>query len=153
MTWSQEKLIVVPTDMSDFSFCALKTACKIAERRDLIRVIHVMSVLEPIDPEAAWVIADEPMRLEQTRKEAEEFLMSHDCGDLPFEIRVGNAGTEIADYATEIHAGLIIIPSHGRGVLTRLLLGSTTDRVVHLSPCPVLVLKKDSANVCSKSVN
>jgi nucleotide-binding universal stress UspA family protein len=143
VTWFQGKLIVVPTDMSDFSFYALETACRIAERRDFIRVIHVTSVLEPIDPEAAWIVADEPMRIEQTRKGVEEFLISHDCGDLPFEIRIGNAGTEIADYAAEIHAGLIVIPSHGRGVLTRLLLGSTTDRVVHLAPCPTLVLKKD----------
>lgn len=143
MLWPQNMTIVVPTDMSDFSLRALDVAIQIAESREKICVIHVMAVIEPIEPESAWVTVDEPARREVTHKELGRFLESHDYGDIKYEVLVGNAGTEITERAREIKAGLIIIPSHGRGPIKRLLLGSTTDRVVHLAHCPVLVLKDD----------
>ena len=141
MTGFSDQIIVVPTDMSEFSLRALEMASRIAENQEQIHVVHVMAVIEPIEPEAVWVVVDEPTRREQTRRQLDEFLSSSGFGGVPFEVLIGNAGTEITEYAKEIAAGLIIIPSHGRGPIKRLLLGSTTDRVVHLAHCPVLVLK------------
>ena len=54
----------------------------------------------------------------------------------------GDPGHEIVKYAEEIDADLIVIPSHGRTGLTRLLIGSVAERVVRLAHCPVLVLRK-----------
>ena len=146
MTWPKDITVVVPTDLSDFSLRALEMATQIAGNRELIRVIHVMAVIEPIEPETAWVMIDEPVRLEVTRKELGRFLAKNGYGDLCYEVLIGNAGTEIAEYAQENQAGLIVIPSHGRGPIKRLLLGSTTDRVVRLAHCPVLVLKDEKKN-------
>ena len=143
MTDFHDQVIVVPTDMSEFSLCALEMAGRIVETPEQIHVVHVMAVIEPIEPEAAWVVVDEPTRREQTRRQLDEFLASRGFGGVKFEVLIGNAGTEITEFAKEIGAGLIIIPSHGRGPIKRLLLGSTTDRVVHLSHCPVLVLKDE----------
>ena len=56
--------------------------------------------------------------------------------------KVGDPGHEIAEFAEEIDAELIVIPSHGRTGLTRLLLGSVAERVVRLAHCPVLVFRK-----------
>ena len=47
-----------------------------------------------------------------------------------------------ASFAQEKHAELIVIPSHGRTGITRLLIGSVAERVVRLAHCPVLVLRK-----------
>ncbi|MCL2117976.1 MAG: universal stress protein [Planctomycetaceae bacterium] len=143
MTCFQVRMIVVPTDMSEFSLRAIEVAGRIAGGHETIHVVHVMAVIEPIEPEAACVVVDEPMRLEQTRKQLGEFLANHGFGDVKFEVLIGNAGTEITEYAAGVGAGLIVIPSHGRGPIKRLLLGSTTDRVVHLAQCPVLVLKDE----------
>ncbi|MCL2624794.1 MAG: universal stress protein [Planctomycetaceae bacterium] len=143
MPYFQGQVVVVPTDMSEFSLRALEVANCIADSRDKIHVVHVMAVIEPIEPEAAWVVVDEPMRLEQTRRQLSEFLANHGYRDVRFEVLIGNAGTEITEYAAQVGAGLIVIPSHGRGPIKRLLLGSTTDRVVHLAHCPVLVLKEE----------
>ena len=145
MTCFSDQLIIVPTDMSDFSLRALEMAWLFVTDHEQIHVVHVMAVIEPIEPEAAWVIVDEPTRREQTRAQLGEFLTHSGFGDVNFEVLIGNAGTEITEYAREIGAGLIIIPSHGRGPIKRLLLGSTTDRVVHLAHCPVLVLKDESS--------
>ena len=143
MAWPKDLTVLVPTDMSDFSLRAIETATQIAESRERICVVHVMAVIEPLDPEAVWVSVDEPARLEQTRTLLGEFLEQKGFGDIKHDVLIGNAGTEIAEYAREIEAGLIVIPSHGRGPIKRLLLGSTTDRVVHLAHCPVLVLKDE----------
>ena len=150
MAWPKDLTIVVPTDMSDFSLRAMELAAKIAENREQIYIIHVMAVIEPIEPEAAWVVVDEPARMEVTRKELGEFLARNGYGDVKYEVLIGNAGTEITEHAKEIGAGLIVIPSHGRGPIKRLLLGSTTDRVVHLAHCPVLVLKDEKKNAAHK---
>jgi nucleotide-binding universal stress UspA family protein len=56
-------------------------------------------------------------------------------------IAVGPAYRIIVDAAAEWEAGLIIMGSHGRTGLKRLLMGSVTERVVGQAPCPVLVVK------------
>ncbi len=58
-----------------------------------------------------------------------------------FEVRFGDPGHEIAAFAQEIGAGLIVMPSHGRTGLAHLLIGSVAERVVRLAHCAVLVLR------------
>jgi len=143
MSWLKDRIVLVPTDISEFSLRAFDVASQLVSDRRLIRVLHVLPIVDSIAPETAWVPIDESSRLEQVKKLVAGFLEQHHCGDLSFEILLGNAGHEIANYAKEIEAGLIVIPSHGRGMWHRLLLGSTTDKVVRLAHCPVLVLKSE----------
>jgi nucleotide-binding universal stress UspA family protein len=56
-------------------------------------------------------------------------------------VRFGDPGREIAAHAEELHAELIVMPSHGRTGLSRLFIGSVAERVVRLAHCPVLILK------------
>ncbi len=44
-------------------------------------------------------------------------------------------------FAEQLHAELIVMPSHGRTGLSRLFIGSVAERVVRLAHCPVLILK------------
>jgi nucleotide-binding universal stress UspA family protein len=59
----------------------------------------------------------------------------------PIEILFGDPGHEITDYAERVEADLIVMPSHGRTGLSRLLIGSVAERVIRLAHCPVLVLR------------
>lgn len=142
MSWLSGKPVVVPIDMSEFSLRACKVAFDIAPSVEQVRVLHVLPVLEPLEPDMTWPNIDEGVRLENAKNTLETFLQEHGYENAVFELRYGDPGAEIARYAEEIEAGLIVIPSHGRGMFRRLLLGSTTDRVMHLSHCPVLVLKE-----------
>ena len=54
--------------------------------------------------------------------------------------REGPARTGILDVAREIGADLIVMGTHGRSGFQHALLGSVAERVVHHSPCPVLVV-------------
>jgi nucleotide-binding universal stress UspA family protein len=55
---------------------------------------------------------------------------------------VGDAGAAIVSVAEEIGADVIVVGSHGRGLLGRIVhLGSVSDHVVRHAPCPVLVVR------------
>ena len=57
-------------------------------------------------------------------------------------LRTGVPHQEIVALARDERADLIVIGTHGRGGITRALLGSVADRVVRLAPCPVLTVRE-----------
>lgn len=57
-------------------------------------------------------------------------------------MRTGVAHQEIVAAAREEQADLIVMGTHGRGAVGRLLLGSVADRVIRLAPCPVLAVRE-----------
>ena len=65
-------------------------------------------------------------------------------------LRVGYPFDEIVQMANHFDVDLIIIGSHGRGGISRLLVGSTAERVVEHARCPVLVVKGAAAGIKSR---
>jgi nucleotide-binding universal stress UspA family protein len=57
-------------------------------------------------------------------------------------VRFGNAVKEICGYARRHEIDLLVMGTHGRTGLKRLLVGSVTERVVRVATCPVLVVRK-----------
>jgi hypothetical protein len=58
---------------------------------------------------------------------------------------VGHCGNVIADIATEREADVIITGSRGHSGFAGMLLGSVTQRLLHLADCPVLVIPRGTA--------
>lgn len=58
------------------------------------------------------------------------------------ELRSGDAATEIINAARAAAAGLIVIGTHGRTGLSRLVLGSVARNVLHHAPCSVLIVRE-----------
>jgi len=54
--------------------------------------------------------------------------------------RVGGAAHAIAEIADQEHSDVIVVGTRGRTALTGLLLGGVTQRLLHISPCPVLAV-------------
>ena len=144
MGWFNQKRILVPFDFSDESVDAIRLALKLAESKDDIHVLHVLMQLPAGDPYYIWDEESDKHRMEHVREKMKEEAAKLGVENIHLDVAIGNASTKIADLAEEIGAGLIIIPSHGRTGVKRLLLGSVTERVVRLAHCPVLVLKKDA---------
>jgi len=56
-------------------------------------------------------------------------------------IRPGSPADEIVDAAKELGADMIVIGSRGWGEIRSVLLGSVSERVLHLARCPVLIVR------------
>lgn len=70
-----------------------------------------------------------------------EFRQRSSLQPPPLEfLPIGKPGAEIVKAAKDWPADVIVIGSHGRGGLKRLLLGSVAEAVMRHSPCPVLVI-------------
>jgi nucleotide-binding universal stress UspA family protein len=133
--------ILHPTDFSDRSQYAFWLACALC--RDYgarLLVLHVASV--PIVVYGEGVVPPDPEELRATaRGQLDHLVVPH--GDVRAERRLeqGDAVTEILRVADEVHADLIVMGTHGRTGLGRLLMGSVAEQVVHKARCPVLTVK------------
>jgi len=66
----------------------------------------------------------------------------HDGVSVETSLRTGVPHAEIVAAAREMRADLIVVGTHGRGGLDRVLLGSVAERVLRLAPCPVLAVRE-----------
>ncbi|MBV8099720.1 MAG: universal stress protein [Verrucomicrobia bacterium] len=147
----QLKRILVPTDFSESSERALKYAVRLGRPyKAEVVVLHVfhlkeylglLSQREDVDSaianqvlEASKVGAIERLEdLVRRVSDKEVVVLPTLLIGVPFE--------EIVRYAGEHEADLIVMPTHGRTGLAHFLLGSTTQRVISHSVCPVLVIR------------
>ena len=135
--------IIVPWDFSDLSKSALAEAFELAESPEQIEVVHVTPYPAPLEPTVVWGTFSEDDIRENLVKSFRQEIPDEKYPGIVFTALFGDPGSQIADHARKCHAGLVVISSHGRTGMERLLLGSVAERVVRLSPCPVLVLRKD----------
>jgi len=141
--------ILLPTDFSGCANYAFPYAAAIA-RATQARIV-CLHVVEPVVPAVGYSGLADPMPIadmsEQLEDSAErELPRLTDCEELKGleveEVIVhGDAAAEIVRVAGEQEADLIVISSHGRTGLGRMIFGSTAEAVVRHASCPVLVVK------------
>jgi len=68
-------------------------------------------------------------------------LMAESSVNVDIDVRVGQPDESIVECAKEHGADLIVMGSHGKTGLERLLVGSVSERVIGSAECPVLVVK------------
>ena len=141
MSWLPKKTVVVPVDFSTASADALQTALTlVAEPQDL-HVIYVTAPPIAFNYAEGWALDDPATRMQAAREHLAKFLDGKNAGAKAV-IREGDPGLMISDYAAEVHADLIVMPSHGYHGVKRLLLGSVAERVLRHANCPILVLRR-----------
>src|SRR5262245_54511729 len=135
------KKILFPTDFSPASEEALRWATSLA--RDTGATMIIAHVEEP--PLAygggeMYVAADETDRDELRRALVKIVPLDH---NVPFEhkLLVGDPASAIVEAAETEDADIIVLGTHGRTGLTRLLMGSVAEAVVRRANCPVLTIK------------
>ncbi len=141
--------ILLPTDFSECAECALPYATQMA-RAAGARII-CLHVVEPMMPAVGYAPVAEPLPSvdvsEQLQQSAERELPRlaerEECAGLDVEELIvhGEAAAEIVRVAKDRNVDLIVISSHGRTGLGRMLFGSTAESVVRHAHCPVLVVK------------
>ena len=133
--------VLCPVDLSQPSSAPLRYGAAIAAHfgGELV----MLAVDDPLLAEAAAIRHYPPLRI--ATEEALTRLAGHAIPALgPEKTRcmaaVGKPAAQIAATATSIHADLIVMSSHGRRGASKLLLGSTTERVLRETTTPVLVV-------------
>ena len=142
------KTVLLPYDFSDASNDAIDEAFSMVDDTTKVFVLHVLNPATNVSLEGG-VIVDLDPDVEEARRVSAMKVMKERIND-PLDrtflnVRLGDPGSEIVYFAKEIDADFIIMPSHGRTGITRLLLGSVAERVLRLSECPVLVLRHPKA--------
>jgi nucleotide-binding universal stress UspA family protein len=153
----QIRSILLPTDFSECGNYARSYAASLA--RKFGASIIAVHVIEPMVPTVGYSGMTEPLPIadiaDQLETSAERELPRiaeyEDCAGLEIEevIVHGEAAAEIVRVAKEKSADLIVLSSHGRTGLGRILFGSTAEAVVRHAPCPVLVVKPGKAGETS----
>lgn len=141
MSWLPKKTVLVPVDFSTSSADALQTAMQLVAQPKDLHVLYVTSPegLLPVDGIATH---DAHAHAHAAARQLSTFLADHHASEVTPIVREGDPGLMIADYAAESHADLIVMPSHGYHGVTRVLLGSVTERVLRHAKCPILVLRR-----------
>jgi nucleotide-binding universal stress UspA family protein len=144
------KLILVPTDFSAPSAQALGYGVALAERFSAhLLVIYADTFVPPVDfTISAAGVFDLPREelVETAREQLQTFAETNISRSVPYDVRVlvGTPVDAILAQASETGADLIVMGTHGRTGLRRLLVGSVTEAVMRLAPVPVIVVHEES---------
>lgn len=138
------KRILVAIDGSDPSLKAARMAADIALRFGAqLTLVHVVpKLLLPPDVYGltlAEVEKEHRAYAEGLLAKAVSFLAEPGV-DTSSTILYGSPAESIAEEAAVPDVGLVVVGSRGHGAVARMFLGSVSDRIVHISPKPVLVV-------------
>lgn len=144
------KLIVVPTDFSAPSAQALRYGAALAERFSAhLLVIYADLFMPPVDftatAAATFDLSREEM-VEAAREQLQRLAEENIPRTVPYDVRVVVSGPVDAIFAqaSETGADLIVMGTHGRTGLRRLLVGSVAEAVMRLASLPVIVVHEES---------
>lgn len=136
--------IVCGIDFSPSAECALETAIALAqESRGTLVLVHAIEVLPLYYDFAPPAAVD----IDAWRKDAAERLRAMVPNDVRATCDVrevvvrGKAYQGVLDLADSVKADLIVLGTHGRGVIDRFFFGSTADHVVRQAGCAVMTVR------------
>lgn len=141
--------VLIPTDGSEYSENAAKVGFEMAEKIGV--TVHVIAVGDPNLTHRSSIGAgpgkNEDEIAEIATEWAEAVAESARAAGLDVEtvVKTGNPAAEIAAYAGEVDADMIVIGTAGRSGFERRILGSTTDKVVRTAPVPVVTVQPDGS--------
>lgn len=149
--------ILVAVDGSNTSNTALAAAVEMAGYsggRSVIRLIHVldeMAYFTGLDPYAGQTYsAVHTMRQAGEKILAEGLAICLSAGVDADTVLVDQLGARLADSvansAKDWDASLVVVGTHGRKGIGRMLMGSGAEQIIRLSTCPVLVIRSEESN-------
>jgi nucleotide-binding universal stress UspA family protein len=139
--------IAVATDFGEAADNALAYGRELARRFDAtLFVLHVVDDAAARMMSATGFIYDEratEQAVETARRRLETLIPADDRGGLRVEL-VDLVGTDpafaINDFARRERIDLLILGTHGRGLVSHFFMGSVAEHVVRTAPCPVLTV-------------
>ncbi|MEK6775402.1 MAG: universal stress protein [bacterium] len=141
------KTILIPADGSAYSRYAVEYAVDLcaALKADVVLVSVVDVRFDMYD---VYSEIHSPTRIEEVIREQMSKALDKQAAEIQDRgikvkkiLRVGDVIYEILSVVKEEGIDLVVIGTHGRKGLSRFLLGSTTEKLVRSSPCPILTVR------------
>ncbi len=155
-TQQRPYVIVVGVDFSEASELAVQQAFAIAAEQPHAEV-HLAHVVQTYGPQVAYEMPVDAsalavLSLNEARARFRQYAdqaLSRFTAQHPGKrfdrvvahLRFDAIADELAQLAADLEADLVVVGTHGRKGLSRLLLGSSAEATVRLAPCPVLVAR------------
>jgi nucleotide-binding universal stress UspA family protein len=141
------KNILFPTDFSDGSAQALEYAVDMAKRYGA--KLHVVHIIYDVAKATGWYVPHVSVNQmydeikQGAQKEIERFGVEELSGlkDIERSVITGVPHEEIINFVKKNKIDMIIMGTHGRKGIDRILFGSTAAQVVRFAPCPVLTVR------------
>jgi nucleotide-binding universal stress UspA family protein len=149
-------VIVVGVDFSEASELAVQRALEVASEQ-VVAEVHFVNVVQTYGPQVAF---DMPMdaaaltvlTVSEARNRFKKYAdqaLARFVAQNPNKrvarcfthVRFDSISDEIAQLAADLEADLVVVGTHGRRGISRVLLGSSAEATVRLAPCPVLVVR------------
>ncbi|MBL9125475.1 MAG: universal stress protein [Planctomycetaceae bacterium] len=135
------KRIVFPTDFSTCSDAALEHAAAMARNCDgTLLIVHVE------EPPIAYGGGEMYYGLPEPDHEAVEKMLARVVPKTPVKyehhLLMGSPADEVVRFAEDQQADLIVMGTHGRTGMRRVLMGSVAETVVRKALCPVITMKQ-----------
>lgn len=143
--------ILVPIDFSNLSILAIDTAKSLARRVGAtVHLAHVhefsypFGLFEPGLPVPVSMLTFRDDSLKRRTADLKALAAKHGLSAAACHMRSGTpVFDEVCKLAREIHADFIVTPTHGYTGMNHFFEGSTAERIVQHSPCPVFVTRWD----------
>jgi nucleotide-binding universal stress UspA family protein len=145
-----QKTILFPTDFSTASDAALVHAETIARQTGArLLIVHVEEPPLAYGGGELYYGLPEPDS-ERILKMLEDVKPSDPSVPYAHRLTMGDPAGEVVRIATDENAEMIILGTHGRTGMTRLLMGSVAEAIVRRAPCPVLVYREVAERLARK---
>ena len=143
--------ILFATDFSESANHALSYAVDLMKKYNAkLLILHVIEpIITPVD--FAWGTYNYPDIEKQVREFAEEKMKTLVFESLPdgcqceTEIILGKPWREVVTYSRENSIDLIVLASHGQSGISHAIFGSTAEKIIRKSSCPVFTIKHPEA--------
>jgi nucleotide-binding universal stress UspA family protein len=135
-------------DFSDHARVAMRYAVEFAKAFQaeilLCHVLQPIDLISQLPPTGDAYFPPQLAELQEKHARVEAEKVLHEAGyqNSRLVMRTGNPFYEIVMAAREESADLIVIGTHGRGMIAHVLLGSVAEKIVRKAPCPVLTVRE-----------
>jgi len=142
--------IVFPTDFSTASDAALVHAAALARQSGgRLLIVHVEEPPLAYGGGELYYGLPEPSS-ERILKMLEDVKPADTAVPFTHRLTMGDPAAEIVRIATDEQAEMIVLGTHGRTGLSRLLMGSVAEAIVRRAPCPVLIYRETAERLAAR---
>ncbi|MFO8098562.1 MAG: universal stress protein [Salinibacter sp.] len=142
--------ILFPTDFSDGAARAFPQAVDLADRHDA--ELHIVHVADPQDEEDTTLPVSRDVLQDWLAESLENSPALEGLSIVQEQVESDVPPERLVAYAEDMNIDLVVMGTHGRRGVRRMLMGSVTEEVVRKAPCPVLTVRTDTEGAPAQSI-